>query len=77
VASAARGGIVGDIHSVRVRDTLDGLVVAYHCRIDAELDVSTMHHAVDAVEREVRSCIPNLRRITGHAEPEIRAISKN
>ncbi len=73
VHAAASGHIVKDIHSVRARETPDGLVVVYHCRVDAMLDVGTVHHAVDAVEREVRAAWPKLRRITGHAEPKAAA----
>jgi cation diffusion facilitator family transporter len=71
ILAAEQGDIVRDIHSVRARQTHDGSVVVYHCRVDPSLDVATVHHAVDAVERLVRSSTPGLRRLTGHAEPRM------
>ncbi len=69
-AEAARaGGPVHDIHSVRVRQTANGLVVNYHCRADADLDVAAVHAAVDAIERAVRLARPQVCRLVSHAEP--------
>lgn len=69
-AEASRlGGPVHDIHSVRVRQTANGLVVNYHCRADAELDVAAVHAAVDAIERAVRLARPQVCRLVSHAEP--------
>src|SRR5690606_22480182 len=53
------GGPIRDIHSVRVRETRNGLVVNYHCRVDPALDVLAVHSAVDAIERAVRLARPN------------------
>ena len=63
------GGPVHDIHSVRVRQTANGLVVNYHCRADAALDVAAVHAAVDAIERAVRLARPQVCRLVSHAEP--------
>lgn len=63
------GGPIHDIHSVRVRRTANGLVVNYHCRVDAALDVATVHDAVDTIERAVRVAMPEICRLVSHAEP--------
>lgn len=64
-------GPVHDIHSVRVRQTRNGLVVNYHCRVDPSLDVAAVHAAVDAIERAVRLAQPQVCRLVSHAEPAI------
>jgi cation diffusion facilitator family transporter len=67
------GGAVGyidNIHDVRVRETSGGLVVNYHCAVDAAVPVETMHAAVDELERRVRARFPEILRIVGHAEPD-------
>jgi cation diffusion facilitator family transporter len=68
-ASAAAQGRLRDIHNVRVRETPGGVVVLFHCRVDAETPVETVHDAVDALERSVRKAFPEARRVVGHAEP--------
>ncbi len=62
-------GYIADVHDLRVRETSGGLVVNYHCRIDAAVSVETMHAAVDELERRVREEFPQIMRIVGHAEP--------
>lgn len=66
---AGHDGVVREVHNVRVRETPNGLVVNYHCRMDADLDVSTMHDAVDRVERAIRLSRSDVCRVIGHAEP--------
>jgi divalent metal cation (Fe/Co/Zn/Cd) transporter len=61
--------VVTQIHSVRARETAEGLVVNFHCGVDAELSVADVHEHVDAVERAVRLKFPNIIRVIGHAEP--------
>jgi len=68
-ARASEGGIIRDVHSVRVRQTSAGLVVNYHCRVDPEVTVNKVHDEVDRVERQVRADHPAIVRIVGHAEP--------
>jgi divalent metal cation (Fe/Co/Zn/Cd) transporter len=68
-ATAAAQGRLRDIHNVRVRETPGGVVVLFHCRVDAETPVETVHDAVDALERSVREAFPEARRVVGHAEP--------
>ena len=41
-------------HDVRVRVTEAGLVVNYHCRVEPDLDVASVHELVDDLERRVR-----------------------
>ena len=36
---AAKGGSVRDVHEVRVRETADGEIVNFHCRVDPALTV--------------------------------------
>lgn len=67
--AARLAGPVHDIHSVRVRQTANGLVVNYHCRVDPALDVAAVHAAVDAIERAVRIARPQVCRLVSHAEP--------
>lgn len=62
-------GVICDIHSLRVRRTPAGLVVNFHCRAAAELDVATVHAAVDRIERAVRAERTDIARVAGHAEP--------
>jgi cation diffusion facilitator family transporter len=67
--AAAEQGRVRDIHDVRVRETPGGVFVLFHCRVDAETPVETVHDAVDSLERSVREAFPEARRVVGHAEP--------
>ncbi len=66
---AAEFGVVSRIHDVRVRGTAAGLVVNYHCGIDARLSVEAAHEAVDAIERRLREEYPTILRVAGHTEP--------
>ncbi len=59
-----------DIHDVRVRETLGGWIVNYHCSIKPLLPVSEVHHALDDIERRMRDRFPEILHIVGHAEPE-------
>jgi cation diffusion facilitator family transporter len=68
-SAAAEQGRVRDIHDVRVRETSGGVFVLFHCRVDAETPVETVHDAVDSVERSVKAAFPEARRVVGHAEP--------
>ena len=68
-AAAAAQGRLRDIHNVRVRETPGGVIVLFHCRVDAATPVETVHDAVDALERSVRRAFPEARRVIGHAEP--------
>ncbi|AHF93346.1 cation transporter [Opitutaceae bacterium TAV5] len=67
-ARAANGGTISDVHHVRVRSTLDGLVVNYHCRADAAIDVSEAHAAIDRIDRGLRDEYPDVVRVVGHAD---------
>ena len=60
---------LGEVHDVRVRETADGEMVNFHCRIDPALSVSTVHDLVDAAERRLRRRFPAITRVIGHAEP--------
>ena len=60
---------LGEVHDVRVRETPDGEIVNFHCRIDPALSVRAVHDLVDAVERRLRRDFPTIQRVIGHAEP--------
>jgi cation diffusion facilitator family transporter len=61
---------LGEVHDVRVRETPDGEIVNFHCRVDSGLSVSAVHDLVDAIERGLRGEFPSIRRVIGHAEPQ-------
>ena len=58
-----------DIHDVRVRETDDGEIVNFHCRVPPDLTVQSVHEKVDALERALRLRSPSIKRVIGHAEP--------
>jgi cation diffusion facilitator family transporter len=60
---------LGEVHDVRVRETADGEIVNFHCRVDPALSVSAVHDMVDAVEHGLRRRFPTIQRVIGHAEP--------
>ena len=66
---AANVAFVGQIHDVRVRQTADGEMVNFHCRVDPLLTVHEVHERVDEVERALRRKFPSIKRVIGHAEP--------
>jgi divalent metal cation (Fe/Co/Zn/Cd) transporter len=67
--AADAGSVVREVHDVRVRQTVAGLVVNYHCRVDATLPVATVHDAVDEVDRRLKQARNDICRVVGHAEP--------
>jgi len=69
VRQCAAGGEASNIHDVRVRETADGLIVNYHCHVNAAQSVDAVHSAVDAIERGVREQFPQIVRLVSHAEP--------
>jgi divalent metal cation (Fe/Co/Zn/Cd) transporter len=67
---AARSiAFVGEVHDVRVRETVEGEIVNFHCRVDPMLTVQDVHEKVDEVERALRRKFPTIKRVIGHAEP--------
>lgn len=66
---AAESGVVRDIHNVRVRETEEGEIVNFHCRVDPALSVQSVHEKVDEIERALRRKAPTVKRVIGHAEP--------
>ncbi len=68
-ALAAEFPGLGEVHDVRVRETADGEIVNFHCRVDPALSVSAVHDMVDALERRLRRRFPTIQRVIGHAEP--------
>ena len=69
---AAIGGMIRDVHNVRVRETDEGEIVNFHCRVDPALTVQAVHEKVDEVERALRQRSPSIKRVIGHAEPRQR-----
>jgi cation diffusion facilitator family transporter len=60
---------LGEVHNVRVRETSDGEIVNFHCRVDPALTVSAVHDLVDGIEDGLRQRYPAITRVIGHAEP--------
>ena len=69
VALAGEITDLGEVHDVRVRETKDGEIVNFHCRVTPALSVGAVHDMVDALERRLRRRFPTIQRIIGHAEP--------
>jgi cation diffusion facilitator family transporter len=66
---AAEGDTIRDVHDVRVRETDDGEIVNFHCRVDPSASVQAVHEKVDLLERAMRARAPVIKRVIGHAEP--------
>lgn len=66
---ATRAGALCDVHDVRVRETSEGEVINFHCRVDASKTVHDVHEKVDDLERALRAKWPTIKRVIGHAEP--------
>jgi cation diffusion facilitator family transporter len=66
---AADGRTIRDVHDVRVRETDEGEIVNFHCRVDPALTVRSVHEKVDMLERALRERSPSIKRVIGHAEP--------
>jgi divalent metal cation (Fe/Co/Zn/Cd) transporter len=66
---AGKVDFIGQIHDVRVRETADGEIVNFHCRVADSLTVHDVHERVDEVERALRRRFPGIKRVIGHAEP--------
>jgi cation diffusion facilitator family transporter len=62
-------GSVREVHDVRMRETADGDIVNFHCRVDPALSVHDVHEKVDELERGLRQNFPTIKRVIGHAEP--------
>jgi cation diffusion facilitator family transporter len=62
-------GTIRQVHDVRVRETGDGEMVNFHCRVDPGQTVHDIHEKVDDLERALRERWPSIRRVIGHAEP--------
>ncbi|MDH6234525.1 cation diffusion facilitator family transporter [Mesorhizobium soli] len=71
IQAAKQGGVVDDVHNVRIRNTSIGLIVNFHCRLPPRMSVTEAHTAVDQLERTVRALHPNVGRVIGHAEPSV------
>ena len=67
-ALAAGGGVLRNVHDVRVRDTREGEIVNFHCDVHPALRVDDVHDKVDDVERGLRQRFPAIKRVIGHAE---------
>ena len=66
---AAETGTITEVHNVRVRETDEGEIVNFHCRVDPALTVQAVHDKVDELERALRRRAPSIKRVIGHAEP--------
>jgi cation diffusion facilitator family transporter len=68
-ALATKAGTLCDIHDVRVRDTSEGEIINFHCRVEPSKTVHDVHERVDELERALRARWPSIKRVIGHAEP--------
>jgi cation diffusion facilitator family transporter len=68
-ALATETADLGEVHDVRVRETADGEIVNFHCRVDPALSVRAVHDLVDGIERGLRRRFSTIARVIGHAEP--------
>jgi cation diffusion facilitator family transporter len=66
---AAQDRALRNIHDVRVRETDDGEIVNFHCHVDPDMTVQTVHEKVDALERALKEHSSMIKRVIGHAEP--------
>jgi len=66
---APQGRTIRDVHNVRVRETDEGEIVNFHCRVDPDLSVQSVHERVDELERALKLRSPSIKRVIGHAEP--------
>ncbi|NWG25157.1 MAG: cation diffusion facilitator family transporter [Pseudorhodoplanes sp.] len=70
LSEIARGShALREVHDVRVRETDEGEIVNFHCRVDAATTVHDTHEQVDDLERALRARWSSIRRVIGHAEP--------
>ncbi|MGH6874154.1 MAG: cation-efflux pump, partial [Aestuariivirgaceae bacterium] len=60
---------LSDVHNIRIRRNAHGVFVTYHCRVNGEQSVETVHEAVDELESRLRKKLPQIRRVIGHSEP--------
>jgi cation diffusion facilitator family transporter len=67
--AAAEGGMIRDVHDVRVRETDEGEIVNFHCTVDPALTVQAVHEKVDELEQALRRRSASIKRVIGHAEP--------
>jgi divalent metal cation (Fe/Co/Zn/Cd) transporter len=70
VALANQDGMLGDVHDVRVLETDEGEIVNFHCTVDPNLSVQSVHERVDDLERALRERFSSIKRVIGHAEPK-------
>jgi cation diffusion facilitator family transporter len=66
---AIEAGTLCDVHDVRVRETSEGEIINFHCRVDPSKTVHDVHEKVDELERALRRKWPAIKRVIGHAEP--------
>jgi cation diffusion facilitator family transporter len=67
---AAETRLIREVHDVRVRETDNGEIVNFHCRVDPSLSVQAVHESVDRLERALRERSSSIKRVIGHAEPK-------
>ncbi|TCV96568.1 cation diffusion facilitator family transporter [Biostraticola tofi] len=67
--SVGEDNVLQDIHNVRVRETKQGYIINYHCRVPPFMSIIEAHDAVDSLERRLRGQQPFICRVVGHVEP--------
>ncbi len=71
VAEVARAVLVGrEIHDVEIKRREAGLFLSCHCVLPAAMPMAQAHAITDNLEARFRLSLPELSRISVHAEPE-------
>ncbi len=68
-AEAKGLSLIKGIGKVRARATEHGLIIIFHCLIDAERGILESYEAVEELEIRIRNNWPDSWRVVGHAEP--------
>ena len=68
-ALASKQKRLSGLHSIRVRQTDQGIFVHYHCRFAGGDSIDGVHTAVDHIENGLQAKFPDIRRVIAHAEP--------
>lgn len=69
LALAKRQRRLSDVHSIRIRQTDQGLFIHYHCRFAPEETIDDVHTVIDHIENGLQDKFPTIRRVIAHAEP--------
>lgn len=70
VLAAARGvSGAADVHDLVLYRTGEGIYLSCHCFVPSETSLAEAHAVTEKLEREIRAAVPELGRVSVHAEP--------